>query len=407
MINRQEMGMMAGGLSKERLERMCRVMEGHVERGDIPGLVALVSRRGETHVHTLGTRAMGGAEPVRRDTLFRVASLTKPVAAVAAMILVEECRIRLDDPVDDLLPELADRRVMKRHDGPIDDTEPARRSIKVRDLLTLRLGIGHVMDRWGELPIHQAFREINILQGPPHPGTTVPPDEWMRRLGTLPLVHHPGERWLYDLGIDVLGVLIARAAGQPLGEFLRERIFEPLGMKDTAFHVAPDQIHRLATAYAPGPDGGLALYDKPDGEWSRPPAFPSASGGLVSTVDDYLAFGRMMLGGGKSGNVRILSRPAVQVMTTNQLAPGQTAGSEMLIPEHRGWGFGMSVVTGRDDISAVPGRFGWDGGLGTSWYCDPAEELVGVLMTQVAWTSPAGPRVWSDFWTSAYQAIDD
>lgn len=398
---------MAGGFSAARLERMRRVMEGHVERGSVPGLVTLVSRRGETHVEALGTLAAGGGEPVRRDTLFRVASLTKSVAAVGAMILVEECRLRLDAPVDDLLPELAGRRVLKHHDGPLDQTQPARRAITLRDLLTLRLGIGHVMDRWGELPIHQAFREINILQGPPHPDTTVPPDEWMRRLGTLPLVYQPGERWLYDLGIDVLGVLIARAAGQPLETFLRERIFEPLGMKDTAFSVQPDDVHRLATAYETGADGALAVYDVPAGEWSRPPAFPSASGGLVSTVDDYLAFGRVMLGGGRLGKERILSRPSVQLMTTNQLAPGQNAGSEMLIPEHRGWGFGMGVVTGRDDVSAVPGRFGWDGGLGTSWYCDPAEELIGVLMTQVAWRSPVGPRVWSDFWTSAYQAIDD
>jgi len=220
-------------------------------------------------------------------------------------------------------------------------------------------------------------------------------------------VYQPGERWLYDLGIDVLGVLIARAAGQPLETFLRERIFEPLEMKDTAFSVRPDDVHRLATAYATDAGGALAVYDVPAGEWSRPPAFPSASGGLVSTVDDYLAFGRMMLGGGRLGKERILSRPSVQLMTTNQLAPGQNAGSEMLIPEHRGWGLGMGVVTGRDDVSAVPGRFGWDGGLGTSWYCDPAEEMIGVLMTQVAWTSPVGPRVWSDFWTSAYQAIDD
>jgi CubicO group peptidase (beta-lactamase class C family) len=221
------------------------------------------------------------------------------------------------------------------------------------------------MDRWGTLPIHQAFREINILQGPPHPDTVAPPDEWMRRLGTLPLVHHPGERWLYDLGTDVLGVLVARAAGQPLGFFLRERIFVPLGMKDTSFHVESDRVHRLATAYeAESETGGLKVYDVPEGEWSRPPAFPSGSGGLVSTVDDFLAFGRMMLGGGRLGGERILSRPAVRVMTTNQLGPGQTAGSEVILPEGCGWGLGMGIVTRRDGVSATPGRFGWDGGLG-------------------------------------------
>ncbi|HEU4556429.1 MAG TPA: serine hydrolase domain-containing protein, partial [Longimicrobium sp.] len=253
-----------GGFSAARLERMRRVLAGHVERGDVPGLVALLSRRGETHVIALGMLAADGDEPMRRDTLFRVASLTKPVTAVAAMILVEECRIRLDDPVDEILPELSDRRVLKRIDGPLDETEPARRAITLRDLLTLRLGLGHVMDRWGTLPIHRAFREINILQGPPHPDTVAAPDEWMRRLGTLPLVHHPGERWLYDLGTDVLGVLVARAAGQPLGDFMRERIFEPLGMKDTSFHVEPDRVHRLATAYeTDDATSGLEVYDVP------------------------------------------------------------------------------------------------------------------------------------------------
>jgi len=398
---------MGGGLSAARLERMGCVLGGYVDRGEIPGLVALVSRRGETHVHALGTLAAGGGEPVRRDTLFRVASLSKPVAAVGAMVLVEECRIRLDDAVTEWLPELANRRVLVRPDGPVDETEPARRDITVRDLLTCKLGIGHLMDRWGELPIHQAFREAGILQGPPRPGTTPPPDEWMRRVGSLPLVHQPGERWMYDLGIDILGVLIARAAGQPLEAFLRDRVFGPLGMKDTAFSVGPGQIHRLATAYAPDASGAVALYDAREGEWSRPPAFPSAAGGLVGTADDFLAFGRMMLGGGRLGGERVLSRPSVMAMTTNQLGPGDTAGSEMILPAHRGWGFGISVVTGRDDVYASPGRFGWDGGLGTSWYCDPAEDLVAVLMTQVAWTSPVGPRVWNDFWTCTYASIDD
>lgn len=399
---------MAGGFSAARLERMRRVMEGHVERGGVPGLVALVSRGGETHVITAGTLAAGGAEPVRRDSIFRIASVSKPVTAVAAMILVEECRIRLDEPVDELLPELANRRVLKRHDGPVDETEPARRPITLRDLFTFRLGIGHVMDRWGQLPIHQAFREINILQGPPRPGTTVPPDEWMRRIGGVPLVHQPGERWLYDVGSDMLGVLVARAAGQPLETFLRERIFQPLGMKDTGFSVPGADLPRFATQYARNHQtGALELYDPPDGEWSRPPAFPSGSGGLVSTADDLLAFGRMMLGGGRLGGERILSRPAVEAMTTDQLEPGQKAGSEMILHDGSGWGLGMSVVTRRTGPSAVPGRFGWDGGLGTSWHCDPANDLVGVLLTQVGWSDPLGPQVWADFWTCAYQAIED
>jgi CubicO group peptidase (beta-lactamase class C family) len=178
-------------------------------------------------------------------------------------------------------------------------------------------------------------------------------------------------------------------------------------MKDTGFHVAPENLPRFATQYIPDPStGALNVYDAPEGEWSRPPAFPSASGGLVSTADDYLAFGRMMLGGGTLGNERILSRPSVLAMTTNQLTPRQRAGTELFL-HGGGWGLGMAVVTERDGVAASPGRFGWDGGLGTSWHCDPAEDLVGILMSQVAWTSPTGPTVWKDFWTSVYQAIDD
>ena len=189
--------MSTGGLSEARLGRMREVMAGHVERGEVPGLVALVDRRGEVHVDALGTKAVGG-DPMRRDTIFRIASMTKPVAAVAAMILVEECRLRLDDPVDGLLPELADRRVLKRLDGPLDDTVPANRPITLRDLLTLRLGIGAVMVFPARYPIQLVMDEAGVVPGPDSP--SLAPDEWMKRLGGLPLMHHPGERWMYETG---------------------------------------------------------------------------------------------------------------------------------------------------------------------------------------------------------------
>ncbi len=216
---------------------------------------------------------------------------------------------------------------------------------------------------------------------------------------------------MYNTGSDVLGVLIARASGQPLETFLRERIFEPLEMRDTGFSVPEASLDRLATSYWTEPETGeLGVYDEAvGGQWSRPPAFPSGAGGLVSTIDDYLAFGQMMLSQGKQGNERILSRLSVETMTTDQLTPEQKAVSG-LVPgsfDSHGWGFGVSVVTRRDDIAAVPGKYGWDGGLGTSWYSDPREEMVIILMTQRAWTSPSPPDVCLDFWTSAYQAIDD
>ncbi len=403
--------MNSGGLSKTRLTRLHDVMAGFVERGEVPGLVALVSRRGEVHVEALGITALGGSSPVQRDTIFRIASMTKPITAAAAMILVEECKLRLDDPVDQLLPELAGRRVLKRLDGPLDDTEPAKRPITLRDLLTFCMGFGIVMAPPGTHPVQSAIAELQLGQGPPQPSLPPAPDEWIRRFGTLPLMHQPGGKWLYHTGSDVLGVLIARAAGEPFETFLRERIFDPLGMKDTAFSVPESKLNRFATAYSRNfKTGVLALYDAAeDGQWSRPPAFPSGGGGLVSTIDDYLAFALMMLNHGRHGSERILSRPSVETMTTDHLTSAQKAISG-LVPgdfDSYGWGFGVAVITRREDISAPVGSYGWSGGLGTSWRSDPSEDMVTILLTQASWTSPMPPRVSRDFWTLAYQAIDD
>jgi len=206
-------------------------------------------------------------------------------------------------------------------------------------------------------------------------------------------------------------VLISRASGQPFETFLRERLFGPLGMKDTGFSVPASELDRLPTSYWTDlQTGALQVYDEPEGgQWSSPPAFPSGAAGLVSTIDDYLAFGQMMLDKGKLGTERVLSRPSVEVMTTDHLTPEQKAASGF-VPgfwDSNGWGFGVSVVTRRDDLWGPIGRFGWDGGLGTSWHSDPREDMVTILMTQRAWTSPSPPDVCLDFWTSAYQAIDD
>ena len=394
-----------------RLSRMHEIMASYVERGEVPGMVTLVSRRGEVHVEAMGVKTAGGNDPVRRDTIFRIASLSKPITAAATMVLVEECKLRLDEPVDRLLPELANRKVLKRLDGPLDDTVPANRPITVRDLLTFRWGFGLVMASPDACPILRAAGEAQIGMGPPQPNAIPGPDEWIRRLGSLPLMYQPGERWLYNTGADVLGVLVARTADQPFESFLRERIFEPLGMKDTGFSVPAAKLERFATSYWTNfKTGAVEVYDEgKGGQWSRPPAFPSGAGGLVSTVDDYWAFGQMMLNKGKHGNERILSRPSVEVMTADQLTSQQKAVSGLVAGyfDSHGWGFGTSVVTKRTDMAASVGRFGWDGGLGTSWYADPTEGLSGILMTQQAWTSPNPPNVCLDFWTSVYQAIED
>jgi CubicO group peptidase (beta-lactamase class C family) len=396
-----------GGLSKTRLGRMHDVMARHVEAGDMPGLVTLVSRHGESHVDAIGLQAFGGAEPMRRDTIFRIASLTKPVSAVAAMILVEECKLRLDDPVDRWLPELADRKVLRAIDAAIDDTVPAKRAITLRDLLTFRLGYGIVMAFPERYPIQKAIAEAGFAPGPVFP--SFPPDELMRRYGSLPLIHQPGERWLYNSGSEILGVLIARVAGTTLGEFLSERIFDPLGMKDTAFSVPQAKHVRFATCYTRDhATQELKVFDDPvTGKFAHPPVFENGSGGLVSTSDDFNAFAQMMLNGGRLGSERILSRPSVELMTTDQVTHQQKQGSEIFFDDNRGWGFGLSVFTKRDDLYTSPGRFGWDGGYGTSWYSDPRENLTGILLTQRMMDSPQAPRAYVDFWTSAYQAIDD
>jgi CubicO group peptidase (beta-lactamase class C family) len=397
-----------GGLSPKGLDRMRAVMAGAVSRGEVPGLVALVHRRGETHVFPVGTTAVDGDVPVRRDTIFRMASLTKPITAVAAMILVEECRLRLDDPVDDLLPELADRRVLRSVDGPLDDTVPAERPVTVRDLLTFRLGLGAIFAPRGTYPIQRALAETGVDRGPDGPPHE--PDEWIKRLGALPLVHQPGAAWMYHTSADVLGVLIARAAGLPFEDFLRERVLAPLGMNDTGFHLATDKLDRMAVSYQTDPETGAIVrrHDPRDGAWDRPPVFASGGGvpSLLSTAGDYLAFCRMMLDKGRYDGGRILSRPSVELMTTDHLTPAQKAGNEIFLGSG-GWGFGVAVGSRRDDLATRPGRFGWTGGLGTTAYTDPAEDLVGVLLTQCAMASPQHPRVFQDFWTTAYAAIDD
>jgi CubicO group peptidase (beta-lactamase class C family) len=382
----------------------------HVDSGRLPGLVAIVSRRGAEHVDAIGTLAFDRTAPMRRDTLFRLASVTKPITAVAAMILVEECKLRLDDAVDEWLPELANRRVLRAIDSELDDTVPARRAITLRDLLTFRSGYGEVAFLSPMCPLHRALIKAQLpLSAWMFPGTA---DEFMTCLGGLPLASQPGERWLYHMSADILGVLIARAAGMSLSAFLRERIFEPLGMKDTGFTMPEAQADRLAVCYQTDVASGevSVLPDARADLLTRPPAFEAGAGarGLVSTADDLLAFGRMMLNSGAYRNERILSRPSVELMTTDHLTSEQKAVSPFFenFWDSRGWGFGLSIVTRRADV-AGPGRFGWDGAFSASWYVDAREDMVGVLMAQVRPGALRLPPLVVDFWTAAYQAIDD
>ena len=367
----------------------------HVGDELVPGLVALVAYGDDVHVEALGSLGIG-RPPVRRDSIFRIASTTKPITGAATLALVEEGLLDLDEPVGRLLPELAQPRVLRRIDGPLDDTEAAERAITLRDLLTFTFGFGLAVEMFmapTPWPVVEAANALRLATlGPPDPAVQPDPDTWIARLGSLPLVAQPGRRWLYNTGAQVLGVLLARAAGQPLGEVLRTRVFEPLGMRDTGFFTLEQD--RLATAYR-ATATGLEAYDEQDGVWSRPQAFSDAAAGLVSTVDDLLAFARMLLRGGSP----VLTSGAVGAMTSDQLTPGQKAGGG-LGPEFfatGSWGYCVRVE--------ADGRFGWDGGLGTSWLVDPAHDLTVIVLTQRMFESPQPPQVHRDIQAAAYAAV--
>ena len=385
------------------------VLSGYIERKEMPGLVSLISHKGDVQVEVLGTRAMDSTAPMTRDTIFRIASITKPVTAVAAMILVEECKIRLDDSVEPWLPELAKRRVLRSISSEIDDTVPAARAITLRDLLTSTMGFGSVMAMPNTYMIQKYIREYQIGgDGPPRPAKAPATDEWMRRLGLLPLMAQPGERWMYNVSVDVLGVLVERVAGQRFGKFMQERIFDPLGMRDTAFNVPPEKLDRFLPAYYMNyKTNTLEVYDGVENsDWVSPPPFESGAGGLVSTINDYFAFCRMMLNEGRLNGEEILSRASVDLIASDQVTPKQRAGAELFFGDFSSWGFCVAVDIRRREVYHNPGRFGWTGGLGTTAYIDPAEDMIGILFTQRMMDSPDPPRYMSDFWTAAYTAMD-
>jgi CubicO group peptidase (beta-lactamase class C family) len=384
----------ADGFDSEGLARIDEIVANAVDLGEVPGVVAAVARGGTVHVATAGSMAVGGA-PMRRDTLFRIASITKPMTAATVLSFVDYGLLDLEEPAQRWLPELADRTVLRRPDGPLEDTVPAQHPITVRELLAFTWGFGMqgamfmAPEPW---PIFTATLDRELATfGPPQPGSMPDPDTWLARLGELPLLAQPGDRWLYQTGSQVLGVLVSRLAGAPFDEVLRERVLGPLGMDNTGFHTA--DTSRLATAYE-NRDGRLEVSDAPDGQWSRPPAFPDGSGGLVSCVDDVVAFGRMLLRGGGD----VLTRATVAEMTRDQLTPTQRGnvwpGFSLL--DERGWGYGVSVLE--------DGRYSWDGGLGTAWSNVPSQDLTVVVLTQRAADETGLPAVCSDVLTAARAA---
>jgi CubicO group peptidase (beta-lactamase class C family) len=344
------------------------LLDAAVESGTAPGATALVAHGNEVEIAAAGD--------LRPDSIIRLASTTKPIIAVAVMLLVDEGRAALDDPIAKWLPELASPQVVRTPESPIDDVVPAARPITVEDLLTFRAGWGFPSDF--SLPaVIELFEKMPVF------GYRETPDEWLVTLAGIPMLEQPGEAWLYNTCSDIQGVLIARVSGQTLPEFLAERIFEPLGMADTGFHIPAEKLDRL-------PDYPASEAMPIDGDrWKTPPIFPSGAGGLASTLADWHRFGRMLLADGAG----LLSTESVRLMTTDHLTPEQRDASTLFLNGY-GWGYGGAV---RPD-----GRYGWVGGTGTSAHVAPSTNTVGVLLTQVQMTSPTPPPLMHDFWQYAF-----
>lgn len=370
------------------LDRTAQILRDAVATGCVPGLVAAVDHpRHGTGVHVLGDD--GAGHPLRRDTIVRIASVTKPVVAVAALALVEDGMLDLDEPVAAWLPEFAAPRVLRHEAAGLDDTVPARRPITLYDLLTYRCGIGMLPRPPAELPVQRATAGLGG-DGPPGSYPLPDPDTWTARLAAVPLVAQPGSRWLYHTSGDLLGVLLARRCGTDLATVLAERVFAPLGMRDAGFSVPVADRDRFVPLLSAAPGGGFTVTDPVEGAWSNPPVFPSGGGGLVSTLDDLLAFTRALRAGGSP----VLSPGAVAELTSDRLSTAQRAGAAPFLDDGCGWGLGLAVEDG--------GRYGWDGGLGTGWRSDPSSGVISLLLTQVMWDGPEGPALLHSFRAAAH-----
>jgi CubicO group peptidase (beta-lactamase class C family) len=362
-------------------------MAARVDKGELPGILTLVATGDAVHVDAIGVKALGTEESIRRQTPFRIASMTKPILAAATMMLVDDGTLRLDEPAERWLPELANRQVLKHIEGPLDDTVPVHRAITLDDVLTFRMGYGMLTEPTFDppFPVVNRANELQLVLGPPDPRTPYSPDEWIKLFGSLPLMYQPGERWQYNVGSLVLGVLLARAAGQPLEELFRTRVFEPLGMQKTGFWLPAPLTRQLPSYYMT--NMGTSRLEVRDvstpAEWSAPPAFPSGAAGLLSTVDDFLRFARLLLNKGVHNGQRVLSEQSVELMTTNHLTPEQIGNAGPILGG-RGWGFGVAVAAAPDSDWPVPGRYGWSGGYGTTWFNDPHRGIIGMAMTQVS-----------------------
>ena len=379
----------ASGFSREGLAKIKPALQGVIDSGALSGAVTLLWRNGQiADITTVGMADIEAGRPMTRDTLFRIASMTKPVTSVAALMLMEEGQLKLDDPITRWLPEFADMKVLKDAAGPTDQTYPAPRDITVEDLMTHRSGLAYAFTSEG--PIAQLYEDT---LGPPL-GGEMSPDEWLKRIGSLPLSYPPGERFHYSHATEVLGYLVARIEGKPLGQVLKDRIFGPLGMVDTDFWCPPEKRGRMAKLYRQDPQTG-ALHDASYPHVDAQPALEPGGGGLISTADDYLKFARMLLNKGELDGVRLLKPDTVELMLQNRLTDAQRQIPFMGLPFWMGQGFGLGVSMILDPEAQAwagpssKGAFSWPGAFGTWWRADPAEDMVAIYLIQNS--MPLGP----------------
>jgi CubicO group peptidase (beta-lactamase class C family) len=385
-----------------KLDDLRNATAARVERGEIPGAVMLLDRGGETWCEAVGFSDLAAGTAMREDAIFRIASMTKPFLATAAMMLAAEGTLDLHAPVDPWLPELADRKVLRTPRSDTDDTVPAARPITTHDLLTNQWGLGALFDP-DPTPLQVAMGAAGLDPGAFPPNRS--PDDWMAAIGGLPLAFQPGEGWLYHTGYDVLCVLLARVTSTPLPDLLRTRIFEPLGMADTGFHTPEASLDRLPTCYDIDPASGEFVVSDParGGIWAAPQLFPCET---VSTAADYLRFARMLRNRGELGEVRLLSRESFAVMTTDYVDQ-QVKEAYPFFPgfwDRTGWGYGFSLTTGPGDPPMqAAGSYGWSGGFNTHWMNDPENDLTGLFLMQLQMGGPENPV--GEFWRRAYDAL--
>ena len=387
------------------LDRLAHLVDDFVNQGRFAGGVVLLNVGDETWMHAAGVQDLASEVPMAPDSIFRIASMSKALIAAATMLLVDDGRLDLDAPVDPWLPELANRQVVLSITGPLDDTVPAEHPITTRHLLTLTWGLGLLMMEPGQSPLHDAMTRLGVSVE--YFPAALEPDAYMSAIGSLPLAHQPGEGWLYHTGYDILPILLARVTGQPVADFMRERLFDPLGMVDTSFWMPEDKLDRFTTVYAPGEAGLTVLDPAVGGFWSERSHPPIE---VVSTAGDFLAFARMLLAGGRASGRQILSPGAVHEMTRDHLTPAIKRDFP-LFPGYwdtHGWGYGVAMHT-TDPVDRGFGRgtYGWSGGFNTHWQSDPTRDFVGLILFQRVMGDEENGAIIDDIWQHALAALSD